>query len=106
MTVTKALLLYQQFSAIAFWNYKAVCHLAGAKYPASPLGLITMAALLPGEWQLRLLDLNTSTLEDANNLMARYLHFGPQTEFVFGVMAKNIKRLQARAVDDARVMVN
>jgi len=36
----------------------------GAKYPASPLGLITMAALLPAAWQLRLLDLNTASLDD------------------------------------------
>ena len=40
----KALLLYPEFSALGFWNYKDVCHLLGAKYPASPLGLITMAA--------------------------------------------------------------
>ena len=62
----KALLLYPEFSAMGFWNYKPVCHLMGAKYPASPLGLITMAGLLPAEWQLRLLDLNTTTLEDVD----------------------------------------
>jgi radical SAM superfamily enzyme YgiQ (UPF0313 family) len=62
----KVLLLHPEFSALGFWNYKEVCHLMGAKYPASPLGLITMAALLPTEWQLRLLDLNTTPLEDAD----------------------------------------
>ncbi len=62
----KALLLYPEFSTLGFWNYKEVCHLMGAKYPASPLGLITMAALLPAEWQLRLLDLNTTPLDDAD----------------------------------------
>ena len=41
----KALLLHPEFSSLGFWNYKEVCHLMGAKYPASPLGLITMAAL-------------------------------------------------------------
>lgn len=66
MTRLKALLLYPEFSGMGFWNYKAVCHLMGAKYPASPLGLITMAALLPADWQLRLLDLNTASLEDAD----------------------------------------
>ena len=45
LTPMKALLLYPEFSALGFWNYKDVCHLLGAKYPASPLGLITMAAL-------------------------------------------------------------
>ena len=62
----KALLLYPEFSALGFWNYKAVCRLVGAKYPASPLGMITLAALLPVEWELRLLDLNTATLDDAD----------------------------------------
>ncbi len=62
----KALLLYPEFSALGFWNYKEVCRLMGAKYPASPLGLITMAALLPADWELRLLDLNTAPLEDAD----------------------------------------
>jgi radical SAM superfamily enzyme YgiQ (UPF0313 family) len=62
----KALLLHPEFSALGFWNYKEVCHLVGAQYPASPLGLITMAALLPEEWQLRLLDLNTTSLDDAD----------------------------------------
>ena len=60
----KALLLYPEFSALGFWNYKEVCHWLGAKYPASPLGLVSMAALLPAEWQLRLLDLNTGPLDD------------------------------------------
>jgi hypothetical protein len=53
----KALLLYPEFSDMGFWNYKPVCHLMGAKHPAS---------LLPAEWQLRLLDLNTATLEDVD----------------------------------------
>jgi len=62
----KALLLHPEFSALGFWNYKEVCHLMGAKYPASPLGLITLAALLPADWELRLLDLNTTPLDDAD----------------------------------------
>jgi radical SAM superfamily enzyme YgiQ (UPF0313 family) len=62
----KALLLYPEFSALGFWNYKEVCHLMGAKYPASPLGLITMAALLPAEWEVRLVDLNTISLNDSD----------------------------------------
>jgi radical SAM superfamily enzyme YgiQ (UPF0313 family) len=61
-----ALLLYPEFSAQGFWNYKTVCQLMGAKYPASPLGMITMAALLPPDWEVRLLDLNTTTLQDAD----------------------------------------
>ena len=46
----KVLLLYPEFSPLSFWNYKDVCKLTGAKYPAAPLGMITLAALLPQEW--------------------------------------------------------
>jgi radical SAM superfamily enzyme YgiQ (UPF0313 family) len=61
-----ALLIYPEFSRHGFWNYKEVCRIQGAKYPAAPLGLITLAALLPQGWNFRLIDLNTATLEDAD----------------------------------------
>jgi radical SAM superfamily enzyme YgiQ (UPF0313 family) len=72
----KALLLYPEFSPLGFWNYKAVCRLMGAKYPASPLGMITMAALLPREWELRLIDLNTAPLDDADIDWAELVFIG------------------------------
>jgi len=62
----KALLIYPEFSPFGFWNYKEVCRLVGAKYPASPLGLITVAALLPREWEIRLIDMNTEPLDDSH----------------------------------------
>lgn len=60
----KALLLHPEFSPYGFWNYKDVCRLIGAKYPASPLGLITVAALFPRDWEIKLVDLNTESLDD------------------------------------------
>jgi hypothetical protein len=38
------LLIYPRFAADTFWNFAATCELFGAKYPAAPLGLITVAA--------------------------------------------------------------
>jgi hypothetical protein len=46
-----------------------------------------------------------SALEAVVNLMAMYLHFKRQTEFVSGVMAANIKMLQAGAAGDAHITV-
>ena len=43
----RVLMIYPAFNANSFWNYKATCALAGARHPAAPLGLITVAALLP-----------------------------------------------------------
>src|SRR5262249_39411694 len=58
------LLIYPRFAADTFWNYAATCELFGARYPAAPLGLITVAALLPSTWSARLVDRNTEDLSD------------------------------------------
>src|SRR5436190_19706191 len=60
------LLVYPRFPANSFWNYKATCEAVGARYPAAPLGLITLAALLPADWNLRLINRNTEELTDAD----------------------------------------
>jgi radical SAM superfamily enzyme YgiQ (UPF0313 family) len=60
----KALMLYPEFSSNGFWNYKDVCRLIDAKHPTAPLGIITVAALLPQEWDIRLCDMNTRELKD------------------------------------------
>ncbi len=57
-------MVYPRFNAGSFWNYKATCELAGALHPAAPLGLITVAALLPAAWEIRLVDLNTEELAE------------------------------------------
>jgi len=62
--IKKILLVYPEFSPYGFWNYKEICRLVGAQYPAAPLGLITLAALLPNSWQMKLVDTNTAPLTD------------------------------------------
>ena len=61
-----ALLIHPRFAPHSFWNYRATCEVAGKRYSASPLGLITLAALLPSEWNIRLIDCNTESLEEAD----------------------------------------
>ena len=43
----RVLMIYPRFSASTFWNFSVACELVGARYPAAPLGLITVAAMLP-----------------------------------------------------------
>ncbi len=62
----RVLMVYPTFDADSFWNYAEVCELAGARYPAAPLGLITVAAMLPGSWEVRLINRNTEELTDAD----------------------------------------
>jgi radical SAM superfamily enzyme YgiQ (UPF0313 family) len=60
------LLVYPRFQPHTFWNYQETCELVGARYSAAPLGLITVAALLPADWSLRLVDRNTAELAEAD----------------------------------------
>jgi hypothetical protein len=62
----RVLMIYPKFIPNSFWNYTEACELVGAKYPAAPLGLITVAAMLPKHWDIRLVDRNTEALTDAN----------------------------------------
>lgn len=57
-------MIFPLFNAGSFWNYKEACDLAGARYPAAPLGLITVAALLPKSWTVRLVNRNTEVLTE------------------------------------------
>jgi len=57
-------LVHPEFSKNSSLNYVDVCKIAGAKYPIPPLGLITVAALLPQNWNFKLIDLNTTPLQD------------------------------------------
>jgi radical SAM superfamily enzyme YgiQ (UPF0313 family) len=58
------LLICPRFEAETFWNFKRTSEVFGAKYPAPPLGLITVAALLPTSWSIRLVNRNTEELTD------------------------------------------
>lgn len=70
------LFVYPKFSNTSFWNYVDTCELVGAKYPAPPLGLITVAAMLPPEWPVRLVDRNVEALTDADLDWADIVMFG------------------------------
>ncbi|MDP3181521.1 MAG: B12-binding domain-containing radical SAM protein [Desulfobaccales bacterium] len=61
----RTLLLNPEMPA-SFWSFKQSCELAGRKTLLPPLGLITVAALLPREWEFRLVDLNTRQVNEAD----------------------------------------
>jgi radical SAM superfamily enzyme YgiQ (UPF0313 family) len=62
----RVLMIYPKFVPNSFWNYTEACELIGARYPAAPLGLITVAAMLPKHWDIRLVNRNTEPLTDAD----------------------------------------
>lgn len=58
----RALLICPRYDPHSFWSFEGAVEVLGAKYSTSPLGLITLAALLPADWDLRLVDCNTEDL--------------------------------------------
>ncbi len=60
------LLVAPAFSGQSFWNFRAACEIYGARFPSPPLGLLTVAALLPPSWQCRLVNRNTEELQEAD----------------------------------------
>jgi radical SAM superfamily enzyme YgiQ (UPF0313 family) len=62
----KVLFVVPGFIGQSFWNCTETCEVYGAKSMAAPLGLITVAALLPPTWECRLIDRNNEELTDAD----------------------------------------
>ncbi len=57
----KVLLIYPEFPN-TFWSFRYALKFVGKRSTFPPLGLLTVAALLPSEWQVKLVDLNVEEL--------------------------------------------
>jgi radical SAM superfamily enzyme YgiQ (UPF0313 family) len=90
-TSCRVLLIYPRFTAATFWNFSTACELLGARYPAAPLGLITLAALLPAHWDARLVNRNTEELTDADLAWADVVMTG-------GMLAQQVDTLKLIAL--------
>jgi radical SAM superfamily enzyme YgiQ (UPF0313 family) len=56
-----------------FWSFKHVVRLVSRRSAYPPLGLLTVAAMLPRDWELRLVDLNVEPLTQAHVRWADYV---------------------------------
>lgn len=59
-----------------FWSFKHALKFVSRKAAFPPLGLLTIAALLPNAWNRRLVDLNVAPLEDDALRWADYVMVG------------------------------
>jgi radical SAM superfamily enzyme YgiQ (UPF0313 family) len=59
----KVVLVYPEFPD-SFWSFKRALKFVAKKASIPPLGLLTVAALLPPEWEVRLVDLNIGPLTE------------------------------------------
>lgn len=68
----KILFVYPETPS-TFWSFRNALKFISKKSSEPPLGLITVAALLPENWQKKLIDMNVSPLNDEDILWADYL---------------------------------
>jgi len=68
----KVLLLYPEFPD-TFWSFKHALKFVSKKSASPPLGLLTVAAMLPKDWELRLVDFNVAQLTDEDLTWADYV---------------------------------
>ena len=91
-----ALLIYPQFPE-TYWSFKHALSIEGKRAAQPPLGLMTIAALLPGTWRKRLVDTNIERLQDADLAWADVaLISGMQVQQEH--LASIVKRCRARGL--------
>jgi len=68
----KILLVYPK-NPDTFWSFKHALKFISKKASLPPLGLLTVAAMLPEEWEKRLVDMNITDLQDEDIRRADYV---------------------------------
>ena len=86
----KILLVYPETPS-TFWSFKDALKFVSKKSAEPPLGLITVAAMLPKEWEKKLIDLNVSTLTDKDLQWADYVFLS-----AMNVHARSVKDIIRR----------
>ncbi len=74
----KILLVYPQYPT-TFWSFKYALKFISKKASLPPLGLLTVAAMLPADWEQRLVDLNVTNLTDEDLFWADYVLLSAMT---------------------------
>ena len=62
--IMRTLFIYPLFPK-TFWSYEKILELVNRKVLLPPLGLVTVAALLPQEWDMKLVDRNVREITEA-----------------------------------------
>ena len=74
----RVLLIYPEYPK-TFWSFHYALKFISKKAGFPPLGLITIAAMLPDNWEKRLLDMNVSGLSDNDLRWADYVFISAMT---------------------------
>jgi radical SAM superfamily enzyme YgiQ (UPF0313 family) len=71
----KALLVYPEYPD-TFWSFKYALKFVSKKAAFPPLGLLTVASLLPDAWEKKLVDMNVEELKDEHLAWADLVYLG------------------------------
>jgi len=74
----KVLLVYPQYPD-TFWSFKHALKFISKKATFAPLGLLTVAAMLPDDWEKKLVDMNAAVLNDTDLEWADYVFISAMT---------------------------
>jgi radical SAM superfamily enzyme YgiQ (UPF0313 family) len=74
----KVLLIYPNYPD-TFWSFKYALSFISKRAVNPPLGLLTVAAMLPEEWEKRLIDMNVTDLKDQDLRWADYVFISAMT---------------------------
>jgi len=93
------LLVYPQYP-VTFWSFKHALKFISKKAANVPLGLITVASLLPDDWNRKLTDLNVSGLTDKDIKWADYVFISAMSVQLDSVkqIIEQCRQLNARIV--------
>ena len=83
------LLVYPEHP-VTFWSFTHALKFINKKSNLPPLGILTVASMLPKDWNLKLVDMNTKVLKDSDINWADYVF----------ISAMNIQKDSARRVID------
>lgn len=92
----KVLLVYPE-TPTTFWSFRNALKFVSKKSSEPPLGLLTVAAMLPPAWDLRLVDMNVTPLRDEDIRRADMIFLSGMTVH-FDSMKEVIARAKAAGV--------
>jgi len=95
----KVLLVYPHYPD-TFWSFKHALRIISKKATLPPLSLLTIAAMLPQDWDKKLVDMNASTLTDRSIRWADYVFISAMVVQSASVreVIKRCKRLGVKIV--------
>src|SRR6187455_1181305 len=103
-------LLVSPQTPLTFWSLKHAVRFVARQAAFPPLGLLTVAAMLPKSWNLRVVDMDVTRLRDADLRWADYVMIGGMivhnrsTRKSFRVASVSVERPSAADPCSRRVM--